>query len=54
VETVLAQLSEAERESVVLAYFGGRTYHEVAEELRVPEGTAKRSLRDGLSALRHI
>jgi RNA polymerase sigma-70 factor (ECF subfamily) len=51
VETVSPQLSEAERKSVILAYFGGRTYHELAEELRVPEGTAKRSLRDGLVKL---
>lgn len=50
----LQQLSEVQREAVVLAYFGGRTYREVAEELDIPEGTAKTRLRDGLSRLREL
>ena len=50
----LAQLSDVQREAVVLAYFGGRTYREVAEELEIPEGTAKTRLRDGLSKLRKV
>lgn len=50
----LAQLSPVQREAVVLAYFGGRTYREVAAELGIPEGTAKTRLRDGLKKLRDV
>ncbi|MGH2699064.1 MAG: sigma-70 family RNA polymerase sigma factor [Actinomycetota bacterium] len=52
VTTALAQLSSVQKEALVLAYFGGRTYREVAEELEIPEGTAKTRLRDGLANLR--
>jgi RNA polymerase sigma-70 factor, ECF subfamily len=54
VQTALAQLSEVQREALVLAYFGGRTYREVAIELDIPEGTAKTRLRDGLIRLREL
>lgn len=50
----LQQLSEVQREALVLAYFGGRTYREVAAELSIPEGTAKTRLRDGLTKLREL
>lgn len=52
VRAALAQLSPLQREAIVLAYFGGRTYREVATELGIPEGTAKTRLRDGLMRLR--
>jgi RNA polymerase sigma-70 factor (ECF subfamily) len=54
VTSALARLSPPQREALVLAYFGGRTYREVAEELGVPEGTAKTRLRDGLIRLREL
>jgi RNA polymerase sigma-70 factor, ECF subfamily len=54
VRDALARLSPVQREALVLAYFGGRTYREVAEELDIPEGTAKTRLRDGLIRLRGI
>lgn len=52
VRDALGDLSEVQREAIVLAYFGGRTYREVAVELGIPEGTAKTRLRDGLVKLR--
>lgn len=54
VTTALAGLSGPQREAVVLAYYGGRTYREVAAELGIPEGTAKTRLRDGLGKLREL
>jgi RNA polymerase sigma-70 factor (ECF subfamily) len=39
------------REVVELAYFGGRTYRQVGEELGVPEGTAKSRIRLALRRL---
>ncbi len=54
VRVALSTLSSVQREALVLAYFGGRTYREVAEELDIPEGTAKTRLRDGLTKLRHL
>ena len=40
-----------ERDAIVLAYFGGRTYREVATQLSIPEGTAKSRIRLGLAKL---
>jgi RNA polymerase sigma-70 factor (ECF subfamily) len=54
VTTALARLTTPQKEAVVLAYYGGRTYREVAEELGIPEGTAKTRLRDGLAKLREL
>lgn len=48
----LRQLPRPQMEALVLAYFGGRTYREVARELGIPEGTAKTRLREALGRLR--
>lgn len=47
-------LSPAQRDAVMLAYFGGLTYRQVATKLGIPEGTAKSRLRDGLTTLRGL
>jgi RNA polymerase sigma-70 factor, ECF subfamily len=52
VRRCLGTLTELQRESVVLAYYGGRSYREVGELLGAPLGTIKTRLRDGLIRLR--
>jgi RNA polymerase sigma-70 factor (ECF subfamily) len=51
VREALDVLPHEQREAVELAYFGGKTYREVAVALGIPEGTAKSRLR---LALRRI
>jgi len=51
VKDALDTLAEGEREAITLAYFGGRTYREVAVLLDLPEGTVKSRIRLGLNKL---
>jgi RNA polymerase sigma factor (sigma-70 family) len=48
VRNALDVLPEDQRRAIQLAYFGGKTYRQVAEVLGIPEGTAKSRLRLGL------
>ena len=52
VQRCLGTLTELQRESVNLAYYGGYTYREVSELLSAPLPTIKTRLRDGLIRLR--
>jgi len=52
VRSAVEKLPAPERECIALAYFGGRTYREVAVQLHEPEGTVKSRIRSGLKRLR--
>ena len=52
VRRALGRLTDLQRESVELAYYGGHTYRDVAALLDIAEGTAKTRIRDGLIRLR--
>jgi RNA polymerase sigma-70 factor, ECF subfamily len=52
VRHAMQSLTEAQREAIGLAYFGGYTHSEVAKLLDLPIGTAKTRIRDGLIRLR--
>jgi RNA polymerase sigma-70 factor (ECF subfamily) len=51
VREALAQLPEEQRAAVVLAYFGGKTHVEIAEQLNQPLGTVKSRISLGLRKL---
>lgn len=52
VRRCLGSLTALQRECIEMAYYGGRTYPEVAHLLNTPLGTVKTRLRDGLIRLR--
>jgi RNA polymerase sigma-70 factor, ECF subfamily len=52
VRRCLDSLTDLQRESVTLAYYGGYTYREVSKLLSVALGTIKTRIRDGLIRMR--
>jgi RNA polymerase sigma-70 factor, ECF subfamily len=52
VRRALHSLPPEERDPIVLAYFGGQSYRQAAEQLGQPEGTVKSRIRAGLGKLR--
>ncbi len=52
VNKALESLTQAQQEAIRLAYYGGYTHQEVAELLKIPVGTVKTRIRDGMIRLR--
>ncbi|WP_427018790.1 ECF RNA polymerase sigma factor SigK [Pseudarthrobacter sp. P1] len=52
VHKALESLTPAQQEAIRLAYYGGYTHQEVADLLKVPVGTVKTRIRDGMIRLR--
>jgi RNA polymerase sigma-70 factor (ECF subfamily) len=52
VRAALRELPDAQREALVLAYWGGLTADQIAQRAGVPLGTAKSRIRLGLAKLR--
>ncbi|GII80574.1 DNA-directed RNA polymerase sigma-70 factor [Sphaerisporangium rufum] len=48
VRRAVSRLPGEVRQAIELAYYGGRTYRQAAEELGLPEGTVKSRIRLGL------
>src|ERR687891_305963 len=52
VRRAVHRLPAPEREPILLAYFGDRSYRDTAQLLGLPEGTVKSRIRSGLATLR--
>ncbi len=54
VRSALLAVSPEQREAIVLAYYGGYTQQEIASRLKIPLGTVKTRMRDGMLRLRAL
>ncbi len=54
VRAALATLSQEQRETLELAYFGGLSHREIAERLSRPLGTVKTQIRTGMQRLAQV
>jgi RNA polymerase sigma-70 factor (ECF subfamily) len=54
VRAAMAALTDVQREAIELAYFGGLTQVEIAEQTGTPLGTIKSRMRLGLLAMRKV
>lgn len=54
VRRALGELPGRQRESLLLAYYGGHTHTEISAMLDVPLGTVKTRIRDAIGRLRHL
>lgn len=54
VQRALAKLSPEQREALLMAYFGGYSQSEIAEQLKLPLGTVKTRMRLGMLKLRDL
>ena len=54
VQTALRELSEEQRQVLLMAYFDGFSQSEIAEKLESPLGTVKTRMRAGMTKLREI
>ncbi len=54
VRQALTQVDPEQRRAIEMAYFGGLTYEETAERLKLPVGTLKSRIRTGLKLMRSV
>lgn len=54
VREALTTLTREQRETLELAYFGGLSHREIAEQLKRPLGTVKTQIRSGMQRLAHL
>lgn len=52
VKDALGRLTDLQRQAVTLTYYGGYTQRELADILKIPLGTVKTRVRDGMTRLR--